>query len=185
MTHAERPLSELLAELSARSPAPGGGCAAAWSGALAAALLEMVASFADDQRSAERATALRTELLAAGERELRSYLPVLAAQALPKSDPSRQERFQAAVSDASEAPLAIARACAEVAELAAAVAARSGSALRADAAASGLLAEAACQAAGRIVQVNLAGLDADSRLTEITDLMARAATARESVLGLG
>ncbi|MBA2636837.1 MAG: cyclodeaminase/cyclohydrolase family protein, partial [Solirubrobacterales bacterium] len=35
----DRPLSELLDALAARTPAPGGGCAAAWGCAIAAGLV--------------------------------------------------------------------------------------------------------------------------------------------------
>jgi methenyltetrahydrofolate cyclohydrolase len=40
--------AELLDRLAARTPAPGGGAAAAWACALAAGLVEMAASFPDD-----------------------------------------------------------------------------------------------------------------------------------------
>ena len=113
---AQRSLGSLLVELAGRTPAPGGGSASAWAGALAAALAEMAAAFADEPQAAAQATALRAELLAAGERELTSYLPVLEAERLPKSDPSRKQRLDSALAEASEPPLAIARASAEVAE---------------------------------------------------------------------
>ena len=125
----ERPLAELLSALSERSPAPGAGCASAWSGALAAALLEMVAAFAGADEAAARAPVLRARLLECGERELRSYEPVLAALRCDRSDPIRAQRLEEALSNASEAPLAIAPAATEVAELAAQVAAESKRAL--------------------------------------------------------
>jgi methenyltetrahydrofolate cyclohydrolase len=179
---AERPLGELLAELAARSPAPGGGSASAWSGALAAALAEMVSRFADDPNAAARATALRGELLAAGERELTSYDPVLEASRLSASDSSREQLLGEALSAASEAPLAIARSSAEVAELAGSIATRNKTALAGDAITAALLAEAASRAAARLVEINLAAREGDPRLAVVRELVERAGAARATAL---
>jgi formiminotetrahydrofolate cyclodeaminase len=178
---AERPLADLLAALSARSPAPGGGSASAWSGALAAALLEMAAAFAGDTAVATRATRLQAELLDCGEQELRSYAPVLEAVRLPPADPARAERLGDALSGASETPMAIARAGTEVAELAAGIVRASTPALQGDAAAAVVLAEGATQAAARLVQINLAGSPEDPRLTEMAELTRRAGAARAAI----
>lgn len=179
---AERPLADLLAVLAARSPAPGGGSAAAWAGALAAALLEMSAAFAGDAEVAERASALREELLARGEQELHAYAPVLAAQRLPVSDPSRADRLSAALCQASEVPIGIVRAATEVAELAASVARESKPELRGDAVAGVLVAEAASRAAARLAEINLSDRAGDPRLSELAGLLSRAERARGSAL---
>jgi methenyltetrahydrofolate cyclohydrolase len=179
---AERPLRELLAAVAERTPAPGGGYASALTGAMAAALLEMAAAFAGDSESVERATALRGQLLHDGERELGSYQPVLDAMRLPLDDPARGEHMETALSEASEAPLEIARASAEVAELAAAVAARSTPTLAGDAIAAVVLAEASSRAAARLVEINLRD-SGDPRLEEVAELAKRAATARSRALG--
>jgi glutamate formiminotransferase/formiminotetrahydrofolate cyclodeaminase len=179
---AELPLAELLSAVSDESPAPGAGSAAAWTGALAAALLEMAARFAGIGDAVERARALRSQLLASGEEELRSYEPVLAAARLDPSDPAREQRLREALSRASEAPLAIARSAAEVAELAAGVAARSKPALRGDAIAGVLLAEAASRSAARLVEINLIDSGGDPRLAEASELRSRLAAAREQVV---
>jgi formiminotetrahydrofolate cyclodeaminase len=179
---AERPLAELLDALAERSPAPGAGVAAAWAGALAAALLEMVAAFADDEAAGARAPALRAGLLEAGEDDVRSYAPVLDALRLPAGDPSRERRVQEALSTASEAPLAIVRASAEVTDLAMEVWARSKPALRGDAAAAVLIAESAARSAARLVEINLHGRRGDPRPAEVAELSSRAARARDQVL---
>ncbi len=181
---AERPLADLLAALSARSPAPGGGSAAAWSGALAAGLLEMAAAFAGRPEQVARASQLQQELLAYGERELHSYAPVLEAVRMPAGDPDRLARLAQALSDASEAPLAIARASTEVAELAAGIASSSRPALQGDAIAGVLLAEGSAQAATRLVEINLADRPDDPRLAEARALADRAAHARERIPAL-
>jgi formiminotetrahydrofolate cyclodeaminase len=125
----------------------------------------MAARFADADDTAGRASALREQLLAAAEDDLRSYEPVLAAMRLPPDDPARAERLQNALSAASEAPLAIVRAAMEVTELAASVAANSKPSLRGDAFAGEVLAEAAVRAAVRLIEINLHERRDDPRLT--------------------
>jgi methenyltetrahydrofolate cyclohydrolase len=177
-----RPFGDLLAELAERTPAPGGGCGTAWGGAIGAALLEMSASYAGDGTVAARASELRAELLALGEAERTSYLPVLAAYRLAPEDPDRKRAIAAALSEASDPPLAIARACAEVAELASAIAAAGKRELSGDAVAGAMLAEGACQAALRLVELNLAADPGDARLAEVVAVGRRAVAARERAL---
>jgi formiminotetrahydrofolate cyclodeaminase len=141
---------------------------------MAAALLEMVSGFAEANDAAARAAALREQLLEAGEQELRSYEPVLQA-----TTPTARRQ---ALSEASETPTAIARAAAEVAELAARVASQSKPALKGDAVAAVLLAEAVTRAAARLVEINLKGQPEDLRLSEVARLSERAASARDVVL---
>jgi formiminotetrahydrofolate cyclodeaminase len=176
---AERPLAELLAALAERSPAPGGGAAAAWCGALAAALLEMAAEFVGAGEAAGRAAALRARLLEAGEADLRCYEPVLSAMRLAADDPARAERLDRALSAACEPPLEVARGAAEVAELAASVTAGSKAAVRGDALAGVVLAEAAVRAAAELVEVNVGD---DPRRTEAAQLAERAARIRAQAL---
>ncbi len=184
-----RPLAELLEDVAARTPAPGGGCSAAWSCALAASLVEMTASFtlqrpdyADrHERMVEiraRARSLRDLAIDLGERELHSYEPVLDALRLPQDDPERPRRLDAASSQAADTPYELARAAAEVAALAL-EASRSGAPhLSGDAITGVLLAEGACQAAAALVRINLADRPLDPRLIELGTLTQRAAAAR-------
>jgi formiminotetrahydrofolate cyclodeaminase len=179
---AELPLSDLLSTLSERSPAPGAGSASAWAGSLAAALLEMVAAFVGADAAAARSRVLRAQLLDAGEAEMHSYEPVLAAMQLPTSNPARKSQLEQALSAACDAPLALARAAGEVAELGAQVAEQSKPTLRGDAVASVLLAEAATRSAAGLVQINLRDCSDDARLTEVVRLAERAARVRDQVL---
>jgi methenyltetrahydrofolate cyclohydrolase len=164
--HATRSLAELLEAVAAETPAPGGGASAAWATALAAALVEMSARFTRAREEhadvhermqdvSERAGVLRDQALALAERELHAYEPVLDALRLPRDDPGRAERLRAALSAAAEPPREIAAAAAEVAELAAEVAATGNRSLEGDAVTGGLLADAACRAATRLVEINL------------------------------
>jgi formiminotetrahydrofolate cyclodeaminase len=151
----QRPFTDLLAALAERTPAPGGGAAAAWTGAIAAALLEMSARFADDEATAERAAVLRQELLQAARRDLDSYVPVLAAFRRPREDPARQAELRTALEHASEAPRAMVAAAGEIARLAQEVASCSRPAVRGDALTAARLGEAAAQAAQGLVDVNM------------------------------
>lgn len=126
---ADRPLASLLEEFAASTPAPGGGSAAACACALGAALVEMAAAL-EGSGEGERMRILREHALELAERELSSYAPVLEARRLPRDDPERPGRIEAALADASAAPLAIAEAASEVAELGAGLAAQAGPAIR-------------------------------------------------------
>jgi formiminotetrahydrofolate cyclodeaminase len=190
---ADRSLGQLLDEVADQSPSPGGGSSCAVACALAAGLVEMAAGFTlarseyaehHDRMTAVRARAgeLRADALALAERELHVYGAVLDALRLPEDDPSRAERLDAALSDATDSPLAIARTAAEVAALAA-EAARTGNVhLRGDAMAAALLAEAACAAATRLAEINLAGRPDDPRREEAAELPRRALEARLAAL---
>jgi formiminotetrahydrofolate cyclodeaminase len=163
-----RSLEELLEAVAAQTPAPGGGAAAAWGCALAASLVEM-------STGSERARALRVAALELAERDARVYGPVVEAQRAGR-DPG------AALSAAADSTLDIARAACEVAELAAEAATTGRRALRGDAAAGALLAEAACRAAAHLTGLNLTDEPNDPRLAEAAELAERAAAARAAAL---
>jgi methenyltetrahydrofolate cyclohydrolase len=143
----DRPLRELLADLAAPTPAPGGGSSAALVAALAAALVEMAAELGNRSDLAAGASDCRRRALGLAEEELSSYAPVLEAR-------SAEER-EAALAAASEPPARIAEAAAEVAELGVEVASTASAAVRGDALTGVVLAEAAASAAARLVEINL------------------------------
>jgi methenyltetrahydrofolate cyclohydrolase len=190
---ADRPLQELLTDVAAPSPAPGGGCSAGWTCALAAGLVEMTAAFtlARPERAdrhqrmsqiAARASSLRERATELAERELHAYAPVLAALRAPQDDPDRAGALDAALAQAAETPLAIARVAADVAVLAI-EASRTGTPhLHGDALAGVLLAEGACQAAARLAEINLSERPHDERLRELRELTRGAAAIRAEVL---
>jgi formiminotetrahydrofolate cyclodeaminase len=186
---ADRSLGQLLEQVAAESPSPGGGSSCALACALAAGLVEMAAAFTIARdRYAERhermatmrarAGELRARALELAEEELHVYAAVLEALREPEDAPGRAERLDAALSDAADSPLAVARAAAEVAELAAEAASTGNRNLRGDAVSGALLAEAACCASSRLADLNLAGRPHDPRRTEASDLVQRALQAR-------
>ena len=125
-----------------------------------------------------RAGELRAQALELAERELTVYAAVLDTLRLPEDAPGRGERLDAALSDAADSPLAVARAAAEVAGLAAEVALTGNRHLRGDAISGAVLAEAACTAAARLAEINLTGRSGDPRREEASELPQRALQAR-------
>ena len=181
---ADQSVRELLDAVGARTPAPGGGASAALSGALGAGLVEMASRFTvghDD--IAGEAASLRARLLSLGERELSAYEPVLEAFALDAGDPDREARLRVALSDAADSPLEIARAAGVVASLGAELALTGNTNLTGDAITGVLLAEAACCAAARLTEINLARVPSDPRLDEAAELTRQASAARAKALG--
>jgi methenyltetrahydrofolate cyclohydrolase len=166
-------LETFLAAVAERTPAPGGGAAAAAGCALGAALGEMAARFAGRDDDAAQAAGLVAEALRLGEADLTAYAPVLEAQLA--GDP---DRLAAAKGAAAEVPLAIAETAAAVAELARGLAERGKPGLRGDALAGADLAAGAARAAARLVEINLAETPDDARVAR-----ARAAVARAEAPG--
>jgi methenyltetrahydrofolate cyclohydrolase len=186
----DRPLAALLDVVASTDPAPGGGSSAAIAAALAAALLEMSSSLelARDTPPDEigedvpgRASELRERMLALADQDLSSYAGVLEVRRLPAAHPERADRLAGALSDASQAPVAIAEGAAEVAGLLARVTVASDPAVRGDALAGVLIAEAASAAAASLVEINLAGRE-DADLARARDARRRANEAREDAL---
>jgi formiminotetrahydrofolate cyclodeaminase len=180
----ETALGEVLDEVAAATPAPGGGSSAALACALAAALVEMAARLGRARGAAvpaeapDRARTLRGRALELAQEELSSYAPVLEVLRLPEDEPERPARLDAALSAAAESPLAIAEAAAETAELGARVAAGSRRDVRGDAITGAVLAEGAAAAAAGLVEVNLERRGDDPRLERGREAARRARDAR-------
>ncbi len=147
--------------LAAREPAPGGGAAAAVTGALAAALVAMAARFSDARLPAAaevagQADELRARLAGLADRDAAAFRAVLDAYGLPRDDGGeRRQRITAALHAAALVPLGIAESAARVAELAAGVAAEGNPNLRGDTIAGARLAEAAARSAAALVDINV------------------------------
>ena len=178
------PNGDLVAAVAAPTPTPGGGSVAAYAGALAAALAQMVAGlttgrkkFADvdaEMRDAgARAAALVNRLQELVALDAQSYAAVSAAYKLPKDTPEQRAQRDAAITTAligaSEVPLETARACAGVAALAEVVAVKGNPSAVSDAGVSALLAEAACRGAAYNVRINVAALADPSKGRALID----------------
>ena len=130
---AEQTLTDFLAGLAAPTPAPGGGAAAAVSGATAAALVEMVAGLslkkspdgaeaALQQRTAAQMATLRAELLTLADDDANAYNAFIQAMRLPKvaehERDARSRAMSAAAEHAAKVPLKTLRAITTAAEAA-------------------------------------------------------------------
>jgi formiminotetrahydrofolate cyclodeaminase len=123
---ADRSIGFYLDTLASAAPAPGGGSVAGVSGALAAALAEMVCNItlghdlptAVDRElriARDAATKLRGHFLALGEEDEVAYRGYAAATAMPKrttaEKDARRLTLQAALREAAEVPLRLAESC--------------------------------------------------------------------------
>lgn len=180
----QRALGELLEELAAPTPSPAAGTGCAWAVAIAAGLAELSAGVtvaradlapvhARMEEVRARLRELRASALELGDRDRSSFAPVLEAQRMPADDPAREGRLAEALSGAADVPLELARAAAEVADLATEVARTGHRAAAGDAATGGLLARAACTGAARIVLMNLTSQRDDPRADEARALADR------------
>ena len=184
------PLTALAGRVASSDPAPGAGPSAAWTCALAAALVEMVSAVALRKDAAaaaaaerrERAGSLRAGALALAERDVAAYGALLAVLRR-RDEPGHGDRLRTALSDAAEPPLAIAEAAAEVARLAADGASEARGGVRGEALTAAILGEAAARAARALVEMNLAGTPDDPRRARAAELTAAAGRDLARALG--
>lgn len=169
----DQSLKEFLDAVPARTPAPGGGAVAAVAASMAAGLTAMAARFAPDEW--ER----RAEVVGRAE-ELRALVEPLA-----DADAEAYGAFMAAPTEESTErivaiPFELAEAAAEVAELAALVAADGNPNVSGDAAAGADLAAAAASIGARLVAINAPGDGRVERARACADRAAAAARLTES-----
>lgn len=200
MPFADSPLALFTQELASASPAPGGGTAAALSGALGASLVAMVCRLtigrknyahvsADFEAMLSRADALREELLDLMQQDADAYSAVMSAYQLPKETDvqkeTRQSAIQNALKQAAEIPLRVATASAQVVELSELAAAKGNKNAASDAGAGALMAEAGLRAAMLNVEINLALIQDqafNSRMRDQLVPLKQIAAKRQSIL---
>jgi glutamate formiminotransferase/formiminotetrahydrofolate cyclodeaminase len=189
-----------LDALASADPTPGGGSAAAQSGALAAALVAMVGRLtAGKKKYAEvedamqalvaRADELRGEFTQAVAADAVAFDAVMAAFKLPKeSDMDKRARKQAieqATIAAAESPLAVSGLAVECLELAQQAAEHGNTNAISDAGTAAALAMACLQGAGLNVRINVASLgkhkEGAKLLKQQRDLESRAYTLQAAV----
>src|SRR5215216_1493381 len=171
-------LSGFVASVASSSPTPGGGSVAAHVGALGAALAQMVAGLTAGRKKyaavdAEmralglEAASLVNTLSSLVQKDADAYGAVSAAYKLPTEPEEASLKRTVAITDAllgaAEVPLETARACAEVAKLAATCATKGNTNAVSDAGVAALLAEAACRSAVYNVRINVSALEDRSR----------------------
>jgi formiminotetrahydrofolate cyclodeaminase len=158
----DQPVGQFLDQVAARTPAPGGGGAAAITAALAAGLVAMAARFSQAQlpdaaEIARRADELRHRAAELVTEDGQAYGCVLEAFALPRDAGTgeRDQRIRAALERAAAIPGEMTQIAAEVAGLAARLAAEGNPNLRGDSISAALLAEASARSAAALVAINV------------------------------
>ena len=172
-TKAAPSLGDFVASVAGDAPVPGGGSVSALAGQLGAALAQMVAGLTVGRKKyvdvepemralAQQAQGLADRLSRLVDEDADAYALVSDAYRLPKDDEqataARETAIQAALRKAADVPLETARACREVAQLAATCAAKGNQNAVTDAGVAALLAEAGCRGAAYNVRINVASM---------------------------
>ncbi len=193
-------IAEFLDGLASSSPTPGGGGAAAISGAMGAALVSMVCNLtigkkkyveveAELQEVLARSEALRAELTGMIADDVRAFDAVMGAYGLPKATDdekaARAAKIQEALREATDVPLACCRACRKVIDLALVTAEKGNLNVVSDAGVAVLSAFAGLRSAALNVWVNAKGLEdrafAETRLSELEGLLGEVGALNERV----
>ena len=192
--------ASFLDEVAAATAAPGGGSAAAYAGALGAALTAMVAGLtigkkkyaeveAEMQAIRVQAEDLRKELTDAVEDDAAAFEAVMGAFKLPKENEQQQKARNAAIRvatiNAAHVPLHTVRSAVKVMELAAKCAKDGNLNAISDAMSGAAMARAALTAAGYNVRINLNSLEdksaGEKMLKELKDLEKQADRIEEEI----
>ncbi len=193
-------IQTFLDDLASERPTPGGGGAAAVSGAIGAALVSMVANLTIGKKNYEavwqdleavnaKAVALRAELVRAIDEDVVAFNAVMGAYGLPRAtDEEKAKRaaaIQAALKDATLAPLRAVKACFEVIRLSAAAAEKGNLNVISDAGVAVLSANAGLRSAALNVFINAKAIKdrdfAEKQIAEVNALLAQAAATTETV----
>jgi formiminotetrahydrofolate cyclodeaminase len=179
-------VEDLLDELARATPVPGAGPASGVVVAVAAALTAMAArasrdSWADAGAVVAQAESLRARATRLAEEDAAALEAFLAERSA--ADETRPEardfRLGRTLHRAADVPLAIAEAATDVALLAAHASEHCAADVRADAVAAAYLARGAAGAAAHLVEVNLATVEGDARVTRARSLVRAAEAAAD------
>ncbi|OAI31216.1 methenyltetrahydrofolate cyclohydrolase [Methylosinus sp. R-45379] len=193
-------IGKFLDDLASERPTPGGGGAAAVMGAIGAALVSMVANLTigkknyesvEEDLKAARAEAerVRAELTAAIDEDVVAFNSVMGAYGLPRATDedkaARSAAIQAALKDATLAPLRAVKACFEVIVLSEAAADKGNLNVISDAGVAVLAANAGLRSAALNVYINAKAIKdrefAEKQIGEVEALLAAAAEKTEAV----
>jgi glutamate formiminotransferase/formiminotetrahydrofolate cyclodeaminase len=195
----QTPADSFQDELASANPTPGGGSAAAHTGANAAALVAMVArlttgkkKYAEVQEEMwailERAEDLRSQLNAAVSEDAAAFDGLMTAIKMPRDTDeqvqARQEAMHAATLHAARIPLKVCGLAVEVLELALQVVAKGNLNAISDGGSAAAHAQAALTSAGLNVRINLLGMEdpvVGEILEELKSLEEKAASLQERV----
>jgi len=189
-----------LDDLASAAPTPGGGAAAAYLGAMAAALVAMVARLTVGKKKyaggeaqmneiLKQAERLRFELTDAVEEDTAAFDQVMAAFKLPKGSHElqarRAEAIEAATLQAARVPLMVAQKAVTVMALAERSVALGNLNALSDGASAAAMARAAVESAGYNIRTNVASLadktSGEELLTQLSTLEKKAARLEKDV----
>ena len=195
-----RDCPSFIDELAAPTPTPGGGSAAAFSAALGAGLVSMVAGLTigkkkyaevEAQMQAVRVHAekLREDLTLAVDDDAGAFEAVMGAYRLPKDTPeqkkARTASIQSATMNAAHVPLHVAEGAVKVMELALMCVESANVNAVSDAASAAAMAKAGLTAAGYNVRINVASLPdpsaGESFLNQVRELEVQAVGIEKSI----
>jgi formiminotetrahydrofolate cyclodeaminase len=179
MKFAHMSFDAFIRELASESPAPGGGSAAAMTGAMAAALCGMVArltagkekyreAWAAMEDMKREADTLAIRLLDLADDDTEAFRAVMSARRLPKGTDAERAVRERAIRDAvlrsAEVPLETLKSARSIARLAVSAVERGNPNCITDAGTAAEMAKAAAMGAAYNVRINLAGVkDPDLR----------------------
>lgn len=188
----DKPVTAFLDELASSAATPGGGSAAAIMGGMGAALVSMVCNLTIGKKAyvevegdmkdlLAKAEALRAQLTDFIRADVEAFDGLMAAYGLPKDTDEQKAARSAAIQEglkkATDAPLACARACADVIALSRVAAEKGNTNVVSDAGVAALAAVAALRSAALNVDINVPSIkDADfaaSRRAETDALLAK------------
>lgn len=193
-------IGKFLDELASSAPTPGGGGAAALSGAMGAALVSMVCNLTigkknyeavseDLKKTLARAEALREELTKGIDEDVVAFNTLMGAYGLPKATDeekaARSAAIQEALKAATLAPLATCKVCYEVIALSKEAADKGNLGVISDAGVAVLAANAGLRSCALNVFINAKSIKdrvfAETQLAEVNALIAKAAAETEAV----
>ncbi|HEV2011725.1 MAG TPA: cyclodeaminase/cyclohydrolase family protein [Candidatus Limnocylindria bacterium] len=176
----ERTLRAFSDDLASSAAVPGGGSAAAYAGAMGAALAAMVGRIAERKQQSEATTALiseadnlRSDFIRLVDDDSAAFARVSEAMKMPKATEedkhARTERIQSSLLAASRVPLEIARTSRRLLDLCERTVQTAASATVSDVGVGALLAETALRGAALNVMINLASVKDAAQVKSLSE----------------
>lgn len=187
----ERTLRAFSDDLASSAAVPGGGSAAAYAGAMGAALAAMVGRIAERKAESDATLALiseadnlRSDFIRLVDDDSAAYARVSEAMKLPKASDeekrARTERIQASLLAASRVPLEVAKTSRRLLDLCERTVQSAASATVSDVGVGALLAETALRGAALNVMINLASVKDAAQVKALSEDLDRAVDGAEA-----
>jgi glutamate formiminotransferase/formiminotetrahydrofolate cyclodeaminase len=181
----ERTLRAFSDDLASSAAVPGGGSAAAYAGAMGAALAAMVGRIAERKETTEATIALiaeadnlRADFIRLVDDDSAAFARVSEAMKMPKASDdekrARTERLQSALLGASRVPLEVAKTSRRLLDLCERAVERAATATVSDIGVGAFLAEAALRGAALNVMINLASIKDAEQVKALSEDLERA-----------